>query len=161
MAIEMVRVDDRLVHGQITLKWTRTIGANMIMVANDAAAKDPMRKSLMKMAAPSGVHLEVLPVDEAATQLQSNKWQNRKILVLVHNPVDLLQLVEAGAPIEHVNVGNAGGGKGKVRLTKQIHADPAEVEAWKELDQKGIDLEQQWLPGESKTDLNPIIKNLD
>ena len=51
MSIKMIRVDDRLIHGQVVMRWTRTIGANIILVPNDKVAKDPLQQSLMRMAA--------------------------------------------------------------------------------------------------------------
>jgi mannose/fructose/N-acetylgalactosamine-specific phosphotransferase system component IIB len=159
MTLRLVRVDDRLVHGQITTFWTRNLQANMILVADDTAAADPMQKNLMKIAAPSEVGMEVLTVDEAAERLNQGEWQDKQILMLVRGPVPLLRLVEAGVAITDVNVGNVGGGEGKERLTKQVAATADEMEAWHTLDSKGVNLTVQWLPNESKTDLNRILKD--
>lgn len=157
MTLRLVRVDDRLVHGQITTFWTRNLQANMILVADDRAAADSMQKNLMKIAAPSEVSMEVLPVAEAAERLVGGEWENKQILMLVRGPVPLLELVEAGAPITEVNVGNVGGGEGKQRLTKQVAATDEEMDAWYSLHAKGISLTVQWLPNEGKTDLNKIL----
>ena len=53
--IVMVRVDNRLIHGQVATQWTSTVGANLLLVANDDVAKSKMRQNLMNMAAPQGV----------------------------------------------------------------------------------------------------------
>ena len=160
MSIKMVRVDDRLIHGQVVMKWTRTIGINLILVPNDGVAKDPLQQSLMRMAAPPGVSVELLPVEEAAGKLVSDKWANKAVLLIVRDPVDLLRIIKSGFNIEKVNIGNASGGTGKVRLTKVVHATPQELEAWKELDALGINLEAQALPGDSKANINQVLKKL-
>jgi len=158
MAIKLVRVDDRLIHGQITTGWVRSTGSNLIVVADDDAAADSMQKNLMKMAVPPGVSAEILFVKETGEKLIDDEWSNKNILLIVRGPIQLLDLVEQGVDIQHVNVGNAGGGEGKTKLTKQVAATPDELEAWKALDQKDIDLEVQWRPGDKRTDLNKIVQ---
>ena len=44
--ILLTRIDNRLVHGQVGVTWTKTIGANLIVVADDAVAQDKMQQSL-------------------------------------------------------------------------------------------------------------------
>ncbi len=161
MSIKMIRVDDRLIHGQVVMRWTRTIGANLILVPNDKVAKDPLQQSLMRMAAPTGVQVELLPVAEAAQKLISGLWSQKSLFIIVRDPIDLLRLVDAGLMIEVVNIGNASGGTGKVRLSKVVHASPDELEAWKTLDAKGIKLEAQALPGEGKTNINQVLQKLE
>ena len=158
MTLSLVRVDDRLIHGQVTTGWTRNVQANLIVVADDQAADNSMQSNLMKMAAPPGVDVEVLPVEEAAEELKAGTWDDRKVLLLLRGSRELLRLVEEGVELEKVNVGNAGGGEGKIRLTKQVAATEEEMEAWRKLNEKGIDLEVQWMPGHQRTDLNKVIR---
>jgi mannose/fructose/N-acetylgalactosamine-specific phosphotransferase system component IIB len=161
MPIKLVRVDDRLVHGQVVLKWTRAIGANMILVADDIAANDVLQQTLMRVAAPPGIQLEVHTIADAANKLNSGEWKQKEIFVIVRNPITLLKFVNEGAEIEYVNVGNAGGGEGKTRLTKQVAATQEELSAWHSLNEKNIKLEVQWVPGEKKDDLNQILNKLE
>jgi mannose/fructose/N-acetylgalactosamine-specific phosphotransferase system component IIB len=160
MPIKLVRVDDRLVHGQVVLKWTRTIGSNMILVADDIAAKDPFLQTLMRSAAPPGIDLEVHKINDAAEKLKSGEWDRKDIFVIVRNSTTLLKLVEAGVDIQFANVGNAGGGEGKVRLTKQVAATPEEMQAWHALNDRDVKLEVQWIPGDNKTNLNQILTKM-
>ena len=51
--IVLTRIDNRLIHGQVATQWTSTVGANLLLVANDAVSKDAMRQGLMKMACPA------------------------------------------------------------------------------------------------------------
>ena len=55
MVIGLARIDDRLIHGQVATQWTSTVGANLILVANDEVSSNKMRQNLMNMAAPQGV----------------------------------------------------------------------------------------------------------
>lgn len=71
--IKHVRVDERLIHGQVATMWTNTIKATRIMIVDDAVVKNEMEKVALKTAVPAGVKLSILTVKGAASFL------NRKI----------------------------------------------------------------------------------
>lgn len=158
MKIVLIRVDDRLIHGQVVVGWTRTVGANHIVVANDEVAGNNMQRTLLKMAAPAGVKVTILPVAEAGAQLAAKKFSGDNVLVLVRDPRSLVGLMQAGLKLEKVNIGNVRSGEGRKRLTKEVHASPEDMQAWKELDQAGVALEAQWLPDQPRTDFNQVIR---
>lgn len=156
--IVMVRVDDRLIHGQIALSWTRTLGATHIVVVNDEVAKDNTQKMLLKIATPVSVKSTILPVAEAAAFLVAEKSGSDKVLVLVREPQSLLTLMEGGVKLDKVNIGNVRMAEGRERLIKEIAATPEEIRAWKKLDEKGVELEALWLPGGTATNFNEVIR---
>jgi mannose/fructose/N-acetylgalactosamine-specific phosphotransferase system component IIB len=158
LKIVLVRVDDRLIHGQVAVGWTRTIGASHIVVANDEVAKDNTQKMLLKMATPVGVKSTILSVDEAAALLAAEKFGNDKVLVLVRDPKSLLRLIEGGVKFDKVNIGNVRMIDGRQRITKEVAATSEEIEDWKQLDQAGIKLEALWIPGGSATNFNEVIR---
>lgn len=158
MSIVLVRVDDRLIHGQVAVGWTRTVGATHIVVANDEVARDATQKALLKLAAPVGVKVSILSVADAAALLAGPKLAREKVMVLVRDPQSLLGLMEGGVELTKVNIGNVRTAPGRVRLTKEVAATPEEIEAWKELDRRGIVLEAIWLPGGAVTDFNGVIR---
>lgn len=158
MKISLVRIDERLVHGQVTMGWARVSSANLLLAVNDAVASDPFQRNLMKMAAPPGVTIEILSVEEAAEKLSQNAWPNANILLLVRNPVDMVRLIERGVSVPKINVGGVRSPQATVKLTKEVSATPEELTAWKKLDELGIRIEVQWLPGQSTTILNDILR---
>ena len=85
MKIVLVRVDDRLIHGQVALGWTRTVGATHIVVANDEVANDKTQVMLLKMASPTGVKASILSVEDAAKKLVAKAFKRDKVLVLVRD----------------------------------------------------------------------------
>lgn len=158
MPIVLVRVDDRLIHGQVAVGWTRTVGATRIVVANDEVAKDATQKALLKLAAPVGVKVSILSVADAAALLAGPKVAKDRVMVLVRDPQSLLGLMDGGVELTKVNVGNVRMAPGRVRLTKEVAASPEELEAWKELDRRGVILEAVWLPGGAVTDFNNVLR---
>lgn len=158
MKLALIRIDDRLIHGQITMGWSRSVGANVILVANDAVANDPMQRNLMKMAVPPGIKAEIFTIDEAAEKLTTEALQNANILLLVRNPIDFMRLVDQGVSVDMVNVGGVRPAGATIKLTKEVSATPEELEAWKKVDASGIRIEVCFLPGSRPTILNDILR---
>ena len=158
MELALLRVDERLVHGQITMFWTRRVGANLILAVNDAVAGDPMQKTIMEFAAPASTDLEILSVNEVMEKINNDAWPNKKALLLVKNPIDVLRLIDLGLELDFINVGGVRQPDAKIKLTKEVLATEEELEAWKKLDAMGIKIEVQWVPGERLTSLNDALK---
>lgn len=158
MRIALVRVDDRLIHGQVVLGWVRMVGATRIVVADDAVAKDEMQKTLMRFAAPPGVETTIIPVDEAGPALAHDGFPADTVMVLVRGPQELVRLMAAGVPLTKVNVGNVRAAAGRERLTKEVAADRDDLSAWQALDAAGVALEAVWIPGGSVTDFNRVVR---
>jgi mannose/fructose/N-acetylgalactosamine-specific phosphotransferase system component IIB len=158
MKIALVRVDDRLIHGQVVLGWVRMVGATRIVVADDAVAKDEMQKTLMQFAAPPGVQTTIISVDEAGAALAHEGFPDDTVMVLVPGPRELTQLMAAGVPLRKVNVGNVRAAPGRERLTKEVAADAGDLAAWQALDAAGVALEAVWIPGGAVTDFNRVVR---
>jgi mannose/fructose/N-acetylgalactosamine-specific phosphotransferase system component IIB len=156
--IAFVRVDDRLIHGQVVLGWVRMVGATRIVVADDAVAKDEMQKTLMQFAAPPGVETTIIPVDEAGAALAHDGFPGDTVMVLVRGPRELVRLMAAGVPVTKVNVGNVRAAPGRERLTKEVAADRDDLSAWQALDAAGVALEAVWIPGGGVTDFNRVVR---
>ena len=158
MSIVLIRVDDRLIHGQVLIGWTRALGVDHALVADDQAAADPMQGPLMRMAAPTGLTVTIQTVDEAATALQDGRYERDRMIVIVRGPDTLVRLHKAGLEFDTVNVGNVRSGEGRRRLTKEVHASPEELEHWRYLDSAGVELSAQWLPDQKRTQINPLVR---
>ncbi|MFC5651114.1 PTS system mannose/fructose/N-acetylgalactosamine-transporter subunit IIB [Paenibacillus solisilvae] len=155
----LVRVDDRMIHGQVAVGWTRFVGGTYILVVDDEVAQDNTQKMLLKMSTPVGVRSSVVSVSEAVTQLMSGKLKNEKLIVIVRGPNALLGLIEGGIPLPKVNIGNVRVTEERERLTKEVAASAEEIEEWRKLDETGVVLEALWLPGGSATNFNQIIRS--
>lgn len=106
--IKMVRLDERLIHGQVATKWSRLLGVDRIIVADDdAAANDVMQKTLM-MAAPDNVKVAIVPVDRAVALCNDPRSSTLEILAIVATPESLLKVVSEVRGVDRVNIGNYG-----------------------------------------------------
>lgn len=160
MGIEIVRIDDRLIHGQVIIGWTRSKGIEEVVAVDDKVAKDKFQSQLMKMAVPPGVKSQILTVDDAIAKIGDGSGIKRKTMVVVKGPEALLRLVNSGLSLSNVNVGIMRSGPNKKQLSNQVFATEEEISAMKELDAKGISLTAQSLPGTPSVNLNSVLKGV-
>ena len=159
MAIALLRVDDRLVHGQVVEGWLPSLKADIILVVSEAAAADPVSSALMKMAMPPAVGLLVLGVAAAAEALASPQMAARRVLVLVPGPAEALALLRKGVAVDRVNVGGLHFTIGKVQLGRALFLDEKDKDALREIAKRGVRLEGRPLPSDPEEDLAPMLRS--
>ena len=160
MAIELLRVDDRLVHGQVVEGWLPSLKADLIVVVSEAAAADRIQSALMKMAMPPSVGLLVLGVAAAADALSSPQMAARRVLVLVPGPAEALALLKKGIVVDRINVGGLHFTIGKVQLGRALFLDEKDKNALREIVARGVRLEGQPLPSDPEEDLAPMLRSV-
>src|SRR5205814_864876 len=118
MGVVLLRIDDRLVHGQVVEGWLKAIRATHIVVASDTVAADETQKALYLLAVPQGIRLSCLSLEDAAAAWDSDAWKKERVMVLVTSPQDVVILLQKGAAIESVNVGGLHYREGRVQILK-------------------------------------------
>lgn len=157
MAIVHVRIDDRLIHGQVATMWTNSLGVTRIMVVDDAAAADDVLKMSLKLACPNGVALSVLPVEKAAARIISGAYEGQRVFLIIKSPATLIRLTDAGVPIRQVNVGNLTYTEGKIKIANTVALTAGEVRDFKRLDQMGVHLTLQLIPSNPSENLIDVL----
>ncbi len=143
MSLRLVRIDDRLIHGQVVAGWLRALGAQRIVIVDDATARDEFLREVLMLAAPQGVPVEVHDVADGAARLIVLAATPEPVIVLARMPRTVLALRHAGVPIETVDLGGMGAGPGRRRLHKTISISPDEIRELRELEQTGTRVEIQ------------------
>ena len=146
MGLALFRIDDRLIHGQVVTFWTRRLGINRIVIANDAVANDPFLKKVLKMTAPLGVTVNTLTKEETLAAYEAGKFEKYQLLLLVNSPEDARALLDGGLDTDVVNVGGMGAKPGTVTLYKNISALPEQIEIFRDLTARGISVQFRILP---------------
>ncbi|WP_297632709.1 PTS N-acetylgalactosamine transporter subunit IIB [uncultured Clostridium sp.] len=155
--IILTRIDNRLIHGQVATQWCGSIGANLILVANDIVAGDKLRQGLMDMAAPAYASTRYWTIDKTISTI--HKANAKQLIFLVcENPTDVLRLVEGGVPIKKVNIGNMHMAKGKRQVAGSVAVDDADVAAFKKLKELGVELEIRRVPSEGTENIEKLFK---
>lgn len=103
-----LRVDERLIHGQIAMVWSKALNLEGILVANDEVSQNDTQQMALKMAVPSGIKVLIRSVDEAGEILQDLRAPNKRLLVLVKTIKDAVRLAEQVPNMSYINIGNVG-----------------------------------------------------
>lgn len=155
--IELVRIDNRLIHGQVATQWCGSIGANLILVANDEVANNTLRQNLMDMAAPGYASTRYWTIEKTISTIHKAS-DRQKIFLVCDNPQDVLKLVEGGVPIKKVNIGNMHMSEGKRQVATTVAVDDSDVAAFRKLQELGVELEIRRVPSESAEDIEKLFK---
>lgn len=130
--ITHLRIDNRLIHGQVAVAWQKYIDAKAIIICNDAVAKDPIQKMALPLAARDSKVL-VFSLDETLQYVEKNP--DEKIFVIAKFPSDALKILETGVKVNAINVGNAApvAGTKYVMVTKSIAATKEDAEVYRKI----------------------------
>ena len=155
--IVLTRIDNRLIHGQVATMWSSSVGANLLLVANDEVCTNEFRQGLMDMAAPSFAQTRYFSIEKTINIIHKAS-PSQMIALICENPQDVLKLVEGGVPIKKVNIGNMHMAEGKKQVSKAVCVDQSDVDAFKKLKELGIELEIRRVPSESAEDINKLFE---
>lgn len=155
--INHVRIDDRLIHGQVATMWSNKLALTRLMVASDKVASDPIQKQMLRMATPAGIASSIITVDTAVTNIKANKYVNQNVMLIVKSPVDLLPFIENGLEFSNINVGNMSNRPDTEVLRPNISVSKEEKDAFSILLEKGIEITTVMTPDDKKSYLTDIL----
>lgn len=154
--IKLTRIDDRLLHGQVSFTWTPALGVDCLLIANDKVAKDEFMKMALGLAKPAGAKLLIKSINDAAAFLNDEKSRNAKILLLVNSVKDANAMANAVAEIKSINFGGLRTKEGAKLISKAIAVNEEDIHIIRELLAKEIELEIRQVP----TDSRQMVENL-
>lgn len=159
--IVQLRIDERLIHGQITTAWSRFLDVSRIVVASDKLAKDELTTQTLLMSAPAGKKVAVRDIESTIKLLSDPRINTVRVLVIVDNPKDAVALVKALA-IEEVNVANYVKKKSanKVKITTGVNSDAEDLVYLKELAKVAKHSFSQLIPSSPVEDFASIVAKL-
>lgn len=147
--ILLTRVDNRLVHGQVGITWTKTLGANLIVVANDSAASDILQQKLMEsVALASGAQIRFFTLQYTADVIY-HASEDQRIYIVINDIHSARVLVEHHVPIHELNLGNLHFSKGKHMVNKKVYVSDEDVEDLQYLLNKEVKIYIQDVPGDA------------
>lgn len=158
MPVVHVRVDNRLIHGQIMIAWSKKIRIDHIIVTNDRVAADPLQQTLLRAVAPPGLRVSVLSVKACADYCASPAAEKESIFIIAKTPEDVLGLVEAGLDIKEFNLGNQAYEPNTKKVSKTVYLTEPAVRATKKLHDMGLRITSRMIPSEPDVEYWPTIE---
>lgn len=158
--IKLVRIDFRLIHGQVITKWSNKISATRIVVVNDTLSQDEFMADIYVMAAPPGMTVDVISIDDFETNAKNGKYEKGNILVLFRGIKDAKSVVERGIKFKQVQIGGLGSGDGRTSVVKGISIDEEDAEDLLAIEASGAEVTFQVTPEEKKLSLDGAVKKV-
>lgn len=145
MSIELIRIDDRLIHGQVVVGWCSYIHPDRLVLCNDEVAKSDWDREIYKEAA-AGYKISICSVEETVKLLQNELMNKEKIILIVDSPRVVVQLLNLGLKIDKVNVGGMHYQEGKRKITSFLYVDDEDIKYFHILKNRNIKLEGRDVP---------------
>ena len=139
-----IRIDDRLIHGQVAAFWTNSLSISRIMVVNDEVAVDEMQKSLLRMVAPASVRTSIISKETAIKNISAGKYEGQRVLLIVN--------------ITSFNVGNMAAKEGTRSIKRSVNVTDTDVEYFNKLLDAGVDISAIMVPDDPDCKLKDILK---
>jgi len=158
MPLVQVRIDDRLIHGQVVVGWRSVIKPQRIMLCSDEVANSDWQKTIYLSAVPADVAASVFTLKETVAYLMGAEVKKERILLLVDTPKTIVELVEAGVAIAEVNVGGMHFKPGKNQIAPFIFVDDDDIRYFRWLYDRGIKLEGRDVPTRTAVDIGRVLK---
>ncbi len=154
--IKSVHLDDRLIHGQVAISWTRSLGINVLLVVNDQIVNDQTRRNALKIGVPTGVKYGFRSVNEGIKFLNSPESQKYKIMVLVNNAIDAEKVISGVKGINELTIG--GVRKNAPYITDNLNLDDQDINALLSLCYNGVSVGMKPTPSDKFIDLKPLLE---
>lgn len=158
--LSLVRIDNRLVHGQILEAWVPFINASHIVVVNDEVADDPFRESIIRMAVPREIEMRVYSVEEFSRNLTYENYTGKKSIVLFSSIDDLLRAYRLGFRFDRLNIGNVYNDDCVCRPATSISLSENSVKDLTLLADSGVKIEIRCVPRDRPVDFLEVVEKL-
>ena len=155
--INLMRVDHRLLHGQVAFSWTNALGTDCILIANDSVPTDDIRKTTLKLSRPNGVKLVIKSIDDAITAINSGVTDKYKLFIIVETIHDAARMVEGCPTVRAVNLGGTRKAEDKKAISKFIFASESDIDDIRSMLQAGAEVELRQVPSDTKIKAQEVI----
>ena len=152
-----VRIDDRLIHGQVVEGWVQHLKATRILVADDRVAANALQRSIMEIAVPQGLTVTIGGVEDICRQVCA-AGENERVILLFSNPTDVLQALKSGLLCHTVNLGGMHYVPGKRKLRDVLSVDDADIASLRAIMARGITICIQSVPTEKPLQLAKVFE---
>jgi PTS system mannose-specific IIB component len=157
VAFVLVRIDDRLIHGQVSVAWGTWLECDRIILVNDEVARTPWKRDLYAETDTLGTPVSILDSRDFLKGCEGDAWARERVIVVLESPRDLAKLLRAGFRIGEVNVGGMHHAPGKRELLPYVYVDDDDVEAMREIALEGVRLEARDVPQAASIDVGKLL----
>jgi PTS system mannose-specific IIB component/fructoselysine and glucoselysine-specific PTS system IIB component len=158
MAVELYRVDDRLIHGQVVVGWAQPMGARFIVLVDDNVAVSDWEQELYRMGVPPDIEVSFLSVADACRQLPAFQNDSRRGLLITGDVRNMTRLHECSPSFTRVNLGGVHTGPGRAPCLRYVFLSDDEADELRRLANRGVTITAQDLPACPPTELDEVLR---
>ena len=147
--VKLLRVDHRLLHGQVVFSWRNILDPDCILVADDKVVKDELRKTTLKLGKPDGVKLVIKGIDDSIEAINSGKTDKYKLMIVVSNVADAVRLAKEGSQVTAINLGGTKATPQTHSVSKMVNLTDEEDAMLAEASAQGINVFIQAVPSDT------------
>ncbi len=155
--ISFVRIDHRLLHGQIVYSWLKTIDFQAVLICNDAVAEDQTRQRLMQLSVPDNKKFLARGITATAAILNNPKNQPVKFFIILENLQDTAALVAQVPGIDSLNLGSIKKSEGAVKMSNSVFLTPEDKALLLDFHRQQIKLDVRQLANDEPIDIYPRL----
>jgi PTS system mannose-specific IIB component len=157
MDIALVRIDNRLVHGQILEAWVPFTKSSIIIIVDDHVASDLFRETVIKMAVPREVEVIISNVEDFVNNFKYQRGQGRKAIVLFSSMADALRAYNGGFVFDRLNIGNVCSEECLKQCSPSVMLDAEDVKTIMTFLEDGVHIDVRCVPREKPIDIRKMI----
>lgn len=154
----LARIDSRLLHGQVATGWIPAMKPDRVIVVSDSVAKDDLRKSMIREAAPAGVKAHTVPLKKMEEIAKDPRFGNTHALLLFENPEDVLRAIKGGINLKDINVGSMSYKEGDVNANNVLSMNQEDLDTFRELEKMGVKFDVRKVPSDAPGNMDAILK---
>jgi mannose/fructose/N-acetylgalactosamine-specific phosphotransferase system component IIB len=156
----LIRIDDRLIHGQVIAGWVKHLRFTRIIILDDEVAADSFLQQVLRLATPPDLRVEVYPLAEGIRLLGQGAASRKSTMILLKTPLAARRLYDEGLPYATLNVGGIGHKPGRKSIFKNISASSEEIATLKYLVGRGVKITLLTVPGEQSQDFAALANRI-
>lgn len=138
MNIQLFRIDDRLIHGQVVLGWAAFLHSRRIILCDDLVSENEWEKELYLSIVPSYIESLILTVRQTAELLKNNETDFSKTIILVNSPTVIEQILDLGIQLTKINVGGMHFQDSRKKYLPYLFLNEQEVESFYRIMKRGV-----------------------
>jgi mannose/fructose/N-acetylgalactosamine-specific phosphotransferase system component IIB len=158
MAVELMRIDDRLIHGQVVVGWGQPLDIGFIVLVDDEVASSDWEQELYRMGVPPEMEVLFASVEDAAKQLAVYENDERRGIVLTGDIASMRRLIDANGHVRKVNLGGIHHRAGRTQRLRYIFLTPEEEAELRALAARGVDITAQDVPSARPLPLAAVLE---
>lgn len=157
MSIVLVRVDDRLIHGQVVVGWAQALSADRIVLVDDAVAESAWERQLYALGVPPGLELTFVSVADAVPMVPQWMGGKERVLMLLGSVGTAVRLSEGARDIRALNLGGLHNGQGRTQRLSYVYLSDDEGRALARLSERGVLITAQDVPTARRVPLKELL----